>query len=429
MSLPVNDELLADRYELAEIMGIGGMATVYRAWDTHLRRPVAIKLFSPTADLDDARRFDNEVRVLASLSHPGLVPVYDSGTTDHTPFVVLQLIDGQTLRHRINEGPMPVDDMRTLGAALADALAYVHDHDVVHRDVKPSNVLLDDKGRPHLADFGLAHLAGSTRLTRTGLMVGTAAYLAPEQVRGAEVGSAADVYALGLVLLECLTGMCEYTGSDIEVAVARLHRSPVIPADLPDDLIRLLSLMTSPSPHHRPTAHQCAHVLRTGQATALTSSEISPESTPAHLPARHLRRVPSKAVAATAAGVLAAIGIAWSTSSAPIPPTSEPQETVRQAVVQTATSAPDLTAQPAAAPASTTGPTSAEVVPHPIDTTTQPAIVQEQAPAQQAAPAQEQVVEHEQASDQSSGSGRDQAPGQNKKDKPVPPGQAKKIKP
>ncbi|MET1074180.1 MAG: serine/threonine-protein kinase, partial [Umezawaea sp.] len=192
MPLPVNGELLADRYELAGVIGVGGMAEVHRAWDTHLRRPVAIKLFAAGGDLDSTRRFDNEVRILAGLSHPGLVSVYDVGTAGRKPFVVLRLVDGRTLRHRMAEGPLPVDEVRSLGAAVADALAHVHDQGVMHRDVKPSNILLDEGGTPYLADFGLAHSIGNTRLTRTGLIVGTAAYLAPEQVRGAEVGPAAD---------------------------------------------------------------------------------------------------------------------------------------------------------------------------------------------------------------------------------------------
>jgi serine/threonine protein kinase len=132
----------------------------------------------------------------------------------------------------------------------------------VHRDIKPSNVLLDHHDRPHLADFGLARLIGSTRLTRADQLVGTAAYLAPEQVRGEEIHHAVDVYALGLVLLECLTGHREYQGSEIEAAVARLHRQPTIPDALPEDLRRLLTLMTSLSPRRRPAAAQCAHALR-----------------------------------------------------------------------------------------------------------------------------------------------------------------------
>ncbi len=263
---------LAERYELGELLGSGGMADVHRAWDTRLRRQVAVKLFRPGAD---ARRFDSEARTLASLSHPGLVQVHDAGTADGTPFVVLELVRGPTLRDRVESGPLRVEEVRRLGAQLADALAYVHGRGVVHRDVKPSNILLGDQAR--LADFGLARLVDSTHLTEAGQLVGTAAYLAPEQVRGEETGLAADVYALGLVLLECLTGQREYQGSDIEAAVARLHRSPVVPDELPADLRHLLTLMTSLSPRRRPTAAQCAHALRhPGQTLVGPSVPVRP---------------------------------------------------------------------------------------------------------------------------------------------------------
>jgi serine/threonine protein kinase len=162
---------------------------------------------------------------------------------------------------------MEVGAVRELGARLADALDHVHGHGIVHRDVKPGNVLLDGLARPHLADFGLAHLLGGLHLTGTGQVMGTAAYLAPEQVRGADVTPATDVYALGLVLLECLTGRREFDGRRAEAALARLHRPPQVPDGLPYDLTRTLALMTSLVPHRRPTAAACAHALRGGGTT------------------------------------------------------------------------------------------------------------------------------------------------------------------
>lgn len=253
--------LLADRYALGEVLGTGGVAEVRRAKDTVLGREVAIKLFQPGCEAADARRFGNEIRTLAGLSHPGLVSVFDADLSGPMPFMVLELVEGRTLRDRVVHGPMPVEDVRRLGAALADALDHVHSHGFVHRDVKPSNILLGDDDVPRLADFGLARLADGARLTRPDQVVGTAAYLAPEQVRGKQITSAVDIYALGLVLLECLSGRREYGGGEIEAAVARLHRPPVVPDELPFDLARLLSLMTSLSPGRRPTARQCAERL------------------------------------------------------------------------------------------------------------------------------------------------------------------------
>lgn len=253
--------LLANRYRVGELLGSGGMAEVRRGRDTLLARDVAIKLFQPGHDPADAQRFDNEIRTLAGLSHPGLVAVYDADPDGETPYMVLELVEGRTLRGRLADGPMGVEDVRRLGAALADALAHVHAHGFVHRDVKPSNILLGEDDVPRLADFGLARLTDSARLTRADQVVGTAAYLAPEQVRGAEITPAVDVYALGLVLLECLTGHREYGGAEIEAAVARLHRAPEVPDGLPSDLKRLLILMTSLSVARRPTASECARAL------------------------------------------------------------------------------------------------------------------------------------------------------------------------
>ncbi|MBB5958181.1 serine/threonine protein kinase [Saccharothrix tamanrassetensis] len=238
------------------------MAEARRAWDVLLRRHVAVKLFQPHSDPGADRRFDDEVRALAGLCHPGLVSVYDADTHDGTPFVVLQLVEGRTLRERIAQAPLPLDQVRHLGAGLADALEHVHSHHLVHREVNPSNILLDSEDNPYLTDFGLSRLTGATKPARTDQLVDAASYLAPEQVQGEEVGHQADVYALGLVLLECLTGRREYQGGDVEAAIARLHRPPAVPEGLPTDVERLLSRMTALAPHDRPTAHDCAQVLR-----------------------------------------------------------------------------------------------------------------------------------------------------------------------
>ncbi|WP_309113275.1 serine/threonine-protein kinase [Saccharothrix sp.] len=256
--------LLADRYRLDGLVGAGGMAQVHRGWDVLLRRPVAIKLFPGVEDAVTERRIENEIRTLAALSHPGLVAVYDAGTSGGTRFVVMRLVEGRTLRAEINRGPLALSEVRRLGAGIADALAHVHAHGVIHRDLKPSNILLDGDREPLLADFGLALTSGADRVTLSQQVVGTAPYLAPEQVRGGTIGPAVDVYALGLVLLECLSGRTEYDGGGVEAAVARLHRPPHVPTHLPTELCRLFSLMTAMTPKRRPTAEECARVLRDG---------------------------------------------------------------------------------------------------------------------------------------------------------------------
>ena len=326
MSPSVGDNVLADRYQLIEPIGSGGMAEVHRAWDTVLRRHVAIKLVQPGFDPAAAQRFDNEVHVLAGLTHPALVSVYDADTTAATPFVVLRLVEGRTLHERLALGPLPLVEARRLGARLADALAHVHAHGLVHRDVKPANILLDHQGDAFLADFGLAHLTGATRLTRTDQLVGTAGYLAPEQVLGQEIDHPTDVYALGLVLLECLTGRREYEGGDVEAAVARLHRPPAIPDDLPVDVRTLLARMTSAAPDDRPTAHECAQVLL--GALALPPDDAAQADTEELPPAATRRSWP--ALVASAGALVGAFTITMAAISDDRPATSAPPTATTQ---------------------------------------------------------------------------------------------------
>ncbi|MFD3571924.1 protein kinase [Streptomyces sp. NPDC058667] len=253
---------VAGRYRLDELLGRGGAADVYEALDMRLRRPVAVKVFRPEGEAQAEERFTDEGRLLAQLQHPGLVTLYDSGQEeDGRPFLVMQLIRGTTLSRRIAVAPMTPAEVARIGCALASALAHVHAAGVVHRDVKPSNILLDETGAPHLTDFGISRLLDTTTHTATGVLLGTAAYMAPEQVRGRGVGPAADIYSLGLVLLESLKGELEYGGAPLEAAVARLHRPPVIPPGLPADLVELLEAMTDPDERSRPDAHACLSAL------------------------------------------------------------------------------------------------------------------------------------------------------------------------
>jgi serine/threonine protein kinase len=263
--------LIGGRYRRERLLGRGGSAEVWCCTDEALDRQVAVKLVTSSGG-EDSGRVGDEARLLARLSHPGLVPVYDAGT-DETgrPWVVMELVDGETLSDAIRRGPMSSERVAEIGARLADALAYVHGEALIHRDVKPANVLLGQDGRVRLTDFGIARLVDAAKVTATGLTVGTASYLSPEQVTAEPVGTAADVYSLGLVLLECLTGRREYPGSAVEVALARLSRPPQVPADLPDGWPGLLTAMTDRDPARRPTCSQVATDLHAivsgGQAT------------------------------------------------------------------------------------------------------------------------------------------------------------------
>ena len=259
---PGDDERLLDgRYRLGERLGSGAVAEVFRAVDERLARPVAVKLFRGDA-AEELQRHEAEMRTLAQLDHPSLVTVYDAGDDDGQPYLVMQLVEGDTLADELRRGPIGLDRAARYGAALADALAYVHEQGFVHRDVKPANVLIAADGRVHLADFGIARLVDSAHVTRTGDVLGTPAYFAPEQVSGEVVGPAADVYALGLMLLECLSGRRAFEGTAMEVAMARLNRDPAIPPELPASWRDLLRAMTARDATARLTAADAAEQLR-----------------------------------------------------------------------------------------------------------------------------------------------------------------------
>lgn len=314
--------VLGNRYEIGSLLGRGGMADVYRATDTLLDRPVAVKILREnTPDGSDRARFTAEARTLAQLSHTGLVMVLDAGITtadsSDRPFLVMELIEGPTLSAAIAEGPMDLERVGAVGVQVAEALAYAHDRGVVHRDVKPGNVLLGADQRVKLADFGIARLIGdAVHHTKTGQAIGTAAYLAPEQVTGADVEGPADVYSLGLVLLEALTGVRAYPGTPVEAAMARLSRKPDVPADLPPAWRELLESMTALDPADRPSAASVAACLRT-QPTELIPvpviRDVTPPPPPPPLPppvarrswSDRLRALPSHQVAL--AGVLTSL--------------------------------------------------------------------------------------------------------------------------
>ncbi|MFE9469172.1 serine/threonine-protein kinase [Streptomyces virginiae] len=257
---PLRDTVLGGRYRLQGPIGSGGTADVFHGVDEVLGREVAVKVFRAGTDTVTADRFCDEARTLARLSHPALVTVYDAGRHGQGAFMVTELIRGVTLRTRMDAGPLsPVQVMR-LGADISSAIDHVHAHGVIHHDVKPSNILLGEEGSAHLADFGLSRTVHERSHSAPDTLVGTVAYMAPEQFLGEGASTASDIYALGVTLLEALTGRREYQGTPMEIGTAHLLRRPHIPEGLPEDLARLLERMTDQAPAARPDAaavHQC----------------------------------------------------------------------------------------------------------------------------------------------------------------------------
>lgn len=267
------EALLDGRYLLQGPVGKGGMATVYRAEDTHLGRTVAIKMIHEGENaFGSTDRAHTEKTLLASLSHPSLVTLFDAQLEPKRPqYLVMELVDGPTLAERMATGPIPAGQLAGIARDLAEGLAAVHAAGIVHRDVKPSNVLLAPRSSrsgsawtAKLADFGIAYTLGDSRLTSPGMVLGTLTYMAPEQLTDADPGTPVDVFALGLVLIEALTGEPAYPalGTGRAAAIARVGTPPSIPDSVDADWRRLLEQMTRLDPAERPTAHDVARSAR-----------------------------------------------------------------------------------------------------------------------------------------------------------------------
>jgi len=261
---PLLGRLIDGRYEVRERIAAGGMATVYLAFDKRLERLVAVKVMHAAfgGDSDNgefASRFRREAKASARLTHPGLVRVYDQGTDGDLSYLTMEYVEGENLRARLNhEATLTVGESLAMIEAILDALSAAHRLGLVHRDVKPENVLIDEDGRPKLADFGLARAVTEVTSTSTGTVMGTVAYLAPELVQLGVADARTDIYAVGIMLFEALTGRQPFTApSAIEVATRHVHEDIPAPSTyapwLPAEIDRLVLALAAREPSRRPS--------------------------------------------------------------------------------------------------------------------------------------------------------------------------------
>ncbi|RVX43616.1 serine/threonine-protein kinase [Nonomuraea polychroma] len=303
---------LNDRYVLAHRLGSGGMGEVWRADDTVLGRTVAVKVLIPalTENPTFAQRFQNEARAMATLTHPGVVDVYDYGVADvdgrRVSFLVMEHVPGESLDRVLRRGPLGPDATMRLVAEVGDALAAAHAQGIVHRDVKPANLMIRPDGGVALTDFGIAHSVSAGHLTATGTMLCSAGYCAPEMATASEVTPAVDVYALGVVAYECLTGYLPFQG-DTPVQIIFKHlNSPVppLPGNVPPGPRQVVERALEKTPDQRwPSAAAMAEAAR----RALAAPGTAPVPAP-----RRSRAVRAVLTAAAAVVVSAAVaGAVW----------------------------------------------------------------------------------------------------------------------
>ena len=227
-------DVIAGRYELVELIGRGGMSSVWKADDRLLDRTVAIKVLHEqfTTDEEYVERFRREARSVAQLSHPNIVTVIDRGEEEGRQYIVFEYVEGENLKQVLERrGPLPVRDALIFALQMARALGFAHERGLIHRDVKPQNVLLNDDGQAKMTDFGIARAVDVDGMTITGTVLGTSEYIAPEQARGQQVDAVTDVYSLGVVLYELLTGSVPFHGENF-VAVALRHVNEPAPSVL-----------------------------------------------------------------------------------------------------------------------------------------------------------------------------------------------------
>src|SRR6186997_2715490 len=279
------DTVFDGRYQIVRRLGAGGMANVYLAEDAELGRRVAIKILNERYANDDLfiERFRREAKSAAALSHPNIVSVYDRGEAEGTYYIAMEVIEGRSLKELImTRGPLPIPQALAYTHEMLEALRFAHRHGIIHRDIKPHNILIGE--RLKVTDFGIAR-AGASQMTEAGSIMGTAQYLSPEQARGAPVTASSDLYSVGIVLYEMLTGKVPFTGdSAIEIAMKHLNEAPKPPSkirpEIPEELDQVVLRALSKNPEDRyQTAEEFAEDLHRVEAGLPLAPETSEAAT------------------------------------------------------------------------------------------------------------------------------------------------------
>jgi serine/threonine-protein kinase len=319
-------DVVAGRYRLEELHGRGPMSEVWRAHDRTLDRTVAVKMLSPTADLE---RFRREAQAVAALAHENVMRVFDYGEDESGPFMALEWLPNGTLEERLARGTLPPEETRRVAEGIAAGLAHLHSRGLVHRDLKPANVLFDEEERPKLGDFGLARRSvGAGTLTDAGTVLGTAAYISPEQAAGEPAGPASDVYSFGVILFRMLTGGLPFVADDALALLDMHRRAPPPPVETlqpeaPPELAALTAAALRKDPAERPADGEALlGALGTAAATAPVTADtertqvLAPGPPPPPPAGRLSRRT---ALIAVALVLLAALGglLAWAVTRPP----------------------------------------------------------------------------------------------------------------
>ena len=354
--------VLGGRYVLGEVLGTGGMATVWRARDELLGRDVAVKVLSPqyAADPEFLARFEREARHAAGLSHPRLVTVFDCGVEERMPFIVMELVAGPTLRQVLDQaGMLPAGEAVGIAAAVCEALEVAHAAGLVHRDIKPANIVLADGGEVKVLDFGIAKSDGGGGATRTQAVLGTAAYLSPEQAAGHPAGPQSDLYALGCVLFEMLTGTPPFSAdTPVGLAYRHVHDDPGPPSarrpGLPGRLDQITGRLLAKNPAGRPSTAAAARAgllsaLSLDATARLTPVAGEPEPGTAIAGGRRPRStevVLAAALAASLAALAAVLLTGPARPSAPAAPPAAAHPAATSKARQPASTHPKKTGQP-----------------------------------------------------------------------------------